>query len=71
MKIYLLFYIITFIFCDNTTINEIISSNANSNYVSACENIIPYKSFKYDLLPKSQTNSLNNSYISSSVVLYI
>ena len=42
MKIYiLLFYIITFIFCDNTTINEIISSNANSNYVSACENIIP------------------------------
>ena len=44
MKIYIvLFYIITFIFCDNTltTIKNIISSNANSSYVSACENIIP------------------------------
>ena len=30
------------------------------------ENIIPYKSYKYDLLPKSQNTSLNNSYISSS-----
>ena len=43
MKIYLLlFYIISFILCDSTlqTINDIISSN--SNYASACKNIIPY-----------------------------
>ena len=40
--------------------------NSELKLFSACENIIPYKSFKYDLLPKSQTNSLNNSYISSS-----
>ena len=33
---------------------------------SPCEKIVPYKSFKYDILPKSQNTSLNNSYISSS-----
>ena len=33
---------------------------------SPMERIIPYKSFKYDILPKSQNTSLNNSYISSS-----
>ena len=33
---------------------------------SPLEKMIPYKSFKYDIIPKSQNNSLNNSYISSS-----
>ena len=40
--------------------------NSELKLFSPCQNIIPYKSFKYDLLPKSQNNSLNNSYISSS-----
>ena len=33
---------------------------------SPSEKIVPNKSFKYDILPKSQNTSLNNSYISSS-----
>jgi hypothetical protein len=33
---------------------------------SPSEKIVPYKSFKYDILPRSQNTSLNNSYISSS-----
>ena len=40
--------------------------NSELKLFSPLENIIPQKSFKYDLLPKSQNNSLNNSYISSS-----
>ena len=40
--------------------------NSELKLFSPCENIIPYKSFKYDILPKSQNTSLNNSYISSS-----
>ena len=40
--------------------------NSELKLFSPCENIIPYKSFKYDLLPKSQNTSLNNSNISSS-----
>ena len=43
--------------------------NTELKLFSPCENIIPYKSFKYDILPKSQNNSLNNSYISSSCSL--
>jgi len=33
---------------------------------SPLEKIVPNKSFKYDILPRSQNTSLNNSYISSS-----
>jgi hypothetical protein len=33
---------------------------------SPSEKIVPNKSFKYDILPRSQNTSLNNSYISSS-----
>ena len=33
---------------------------------SPLEKLIPYKSFKYEILSKSQNTSLNNSYISSS-----
>ena len=40
--------------------------NAELKLFSPFENFIPYKSFKYDLIPKSQNGSLNNSYISSS-----
>ena len=43
--------------------------NTELKLFSPYENIIPYKSFKYDILPKSQNNSLNNSYISSSCSL--
>ena len=43
--------------------------NTELKLFSPFENIIPYKSFKYDILPKSQNNSLNNSYISSSCSL--
>ena len=47
-----------------TIIKQIL--NSELKLFSPCENIIPYKSFKYDILPKSQNTSLNNSYISSS-----
>ena len=43
--------------------------NTELKLFSPYENIIPYKSFKCDILPKSQNNSLNNSYISSSCSL--
>jgi len=40
--------------------------NSELKLFSPFENIIPYKTFKYNFLPKSQNGSLNNSYISSS-----
>ena len=43
--------------------------NTELKLFSPYDNILPYKSFKYELLPKSQNNSLNNSYISSSCSL--
>ena len=40
--------------------------NTELKLFSPFENIIPYKSFKYNIIPKSQNGSLNNSFISSS-----
>ena len=48
----------------NLIIEKII--NTEIKPFSPLEKMIPYKSFKYDFLPKSQNTSLNNSYISSS-----
>ena len=48
----------------NIIIEKII--NTEIKPFSPLEKIIPYKSFKYDILPKSQNTSLNNSNISSS-----
>ena len=48
----------------NLLIEKII--NTEIKPFSPLEKIIPYKTFKYDLLSKSQNASLNNSYISSS-----
>ena len=48
----------------DTIIRQLV--NSELKLFSPLENIIPNKSFKYDLLPKSQNNSLNNSYLSSS-----
>ena len=48
----------------NMIIERII--NTEIRPFSPLEKIIPYKSFKYDILQRSQNTSLNNSYISSS-----
>ena len=48
----------------NLIIEKIITSEIKP--FSPYEKLIPYKSFKYDIIPKSQNTSLNNSYISSS-----
>ena len=48
----------------NLIIEKII--NTEIKPFSPLEKIIPYKSFKYDIVTKSQNTSLNNSYISSS-----
>ena len=48
----------------NLIIEKII--NTEIKPFSPYEKLIPYKSFKYDIIPKSQNTSLNNSYISSS-----
>ena len=54
-------------FSDEVT-NIIIEKILNTEIkpFSLYEKLIPYKSFKYDIVPKSQNTSLNNSYISSS-----
>ena len=48
----------------NLIIEKII--NTEIKPFSPLAKIIPYKSFKYEIAPKSQNTSLNNSYISSS-----
>ena len=48
----------------NIIIEKILKSEIKP--FSSFEKLIPYKSFKYDSLQKSQNTSLNNSYISSS-----
>ena len=48
----------------NIIIEQILKSEVKP--FSPFEKLVPYKSFKYDSLQKSQNTSLNNSYISSS-----
>ena len=48
----------------NLIIEEILKSEIKP--FSPFEKLVPFKSFKYDCLQKSQNTSLNNSYISSS-----